>query len=139
MEGTMGNEGINMLAGVMQGRMKNMADKPAALDIGQIGSDMSLITNQFPKPIPQTDYLVCRQLTLGPTDNKLTTTLTDKGDSPLDGDHNSHTAGENYGKHMHTVVIPEKMRSIKPGDRVLVAWVGDDAVVVDIILPATSV
>lgn len=139
MEGTMGNEGINKLAGVMQVRMKNMADKPSVLDIGQIGSDMSLTTNQFPKPIPQTDYLVCRQLTLGATGEKLTTTLTDKAGNPLDGDHNNHTAGENYGKHKHTVIIPEKMRSIKPGDRVLVAWVGDDAVVVDIILPATSV
>ena len=41
--------------------------------------------------------------------------------------------------HQHHVLIPEKMRSIKPGDRVLVAWVGDDAVVVDLVLPATAV
>lgn len=93
MEGTMGNEGINKLAGVMQSRMKRMADKPSALDIGQIGGDMSLTTNQFPKPIPQTDYLVCR---------------------------------------------PMAMRDVKPGERVLVAWVGDDAVVIDSILPATA-
>lgn len=130
MDGTMGNEGINKLAGVMQGRMKNMADKPAALDIGQIGSDMSLTTNQFPKPIPRTDYLVCRQLTLGATGGKLTETKTQ-------GKHEGHLAGD--GSHDHEIKIPEKMRSIKPGDRVLVAWVGDDAVVVDIILPATSV
>lgn len=135
MEGTMGNEGINKLAGVMQGRMKNMADKPSVLDIGQIGGDMSLTTNQFPRPIPQTDYLVCRQLTLGATGNRLTSTLTDKAGNPLDGQHEGHADG----KHKHTVVVPEKMRSIKPGDRVLVAWVGDDAVVVDIILPATDV
>lgn len=171
MEGTMGNEGINKLAGVMQGRMKNLATKPTVLDIGQIGSDMSLTTNQFPKLIPQTDYLVCRQLTLGPTNNILAKTQ-DIG-MPHSGSHIHKTheltgscgctvtgkTGEPTGAapdppvpsvrsaggdsadgmHQHHVLIPEKMRSIKPGDRVLVAWVGDDPCVIDIILPATAV
>ena len=95
MDDTMGNEGINKLAGVFQGRMKSMSDKPQVLDFGTIQRDMSLVTNQFPKPIPRTDFMVCRQLTQG--------------------------------------------IKLKPGDRVLVAWVGDDACVVDIILPATFV
>ena len=43
------------------------------------------------------------------------------------------------GEHQHHVLIPEKMRQIKPGDRVLVAWVGDDACVIDLVLPATEV
>ncbi len=38
------------------------------------------------------------------------------------------------GMHQHHVLIPEKMRWLKPGDRVLVAWVEDEAVVVDIVL-----
>ena len=38
--------------------------------------------------------------------------------------------------HQHHVLIPEKMRRLKPGDRVLVAWVQSEAVVVDIICPA---
>lgn len=118
MDDTMGNEGINKLAGVIQSRMKSMSDKPQMLDFGVIQSDMSLVTNQFPKPIPQTDYMVCRQLTLGATDSELTKTK---------------------GSGTKNVLVPEKMRSIKPGDRVLVAWVGDDACVVDIILPATDV
>ena len=93
MESTMGNEGINKLAAVFQNRMHGMTDKPEVLDFGVIQGDMSLLTNRFPRPIPQTDYMVCRQLTL---------------------------------------------ISVKPGDRVLVAWVGDDACVVDIVLPATE-
>ena len=40
------------------------------------------------------------------------------------------------GAHQHHVLIPEKMRRLKPGDRVLVAWVQSEAVVVDIICPA---
>lgn len=171
MDGTMGNEGINKLAGVMQKRMKNLSDKPAVLDIGQIGSDMSLTTNQFPKPIPQTDYLVCRQLTLGATGNimaktqdigkphsgshqhkaldetdsmggKVTGTVGEEtGPAPDPPKPSQPTAGgdSSDGMHQHHVLIPEKMRSIKPGDRVLVAWVGDDPVVVDIILPGTEV
>ena len=38
-----------------------------------------------------------------------------------------------------TVLVPEKMRSIKAGDRVLVAWIGDDICIIDIILPGTAV
>lgn len=171
MNGTMGNEGINKLAGVMQGRMKKMSDKPSVLDIGVIGADMSLTTNQFPKPIPQTDYIVCRQVTLGPTHNILAKTQ-DIG-NPFSGSHihntidetgscgctvsgtvgeatgaapdpptpSQRTAGGDSadGMHQHHVLIPEKMRSLKPGDRVLVAWVGDDPCIIDIIYPGTEI
>lgn len=51
-----------------------------------------------------------------------------------------HTHGEDKteGAHIHAVLIPESMRTLKPGDKVLVAWVGNDPVVIDIILPATD-
>lgn len=53
------------------------------------------------------------------------------------GDHTHGSAGEHShgsaGSHSHSVTVPEKLRSLKPGDRVLVAWVQSDAVVVDII------
>ena len=74
MEDTMGNEGINRLAGVLQSRMGQMGDRPQVLDFGVIQGDMSLLTNRFPKPIPQKDYMVCRQVTLGPTHNILAKT-----------------------------------------------------------------
>lgn len=169
---TMGNEGINRLAGVLQSRMRTMSETPDVLDIGEIGDDMSLNLNHFQQPIPQTDYLVCRQLTLGPTNNILAKTQ-DMGQPhsgahihetitlscPVHGAGVSGTVGEatsaapdppipsartaggdsSDGAHQHHVLIPEKMRSIKPGDRVLVAWAGDDPVVIDIILPATDV
>ena len=160
MESTMGNEGINKLAAVFQNRMHGMTDKPEVLDFGVIQGDMSLLTNRFPRPIPQTDYMVCRQLTLGPTHNILAKTQ-DIG-MPHSGTHlhlvngpvgvatgpapdppipSERTAGGDGhdGEHQHHVLIPEKMRQIKPGDRVLVAWVGDDACVIDLVLPATEV
>ena len=43
------------------------------------------------------------------------------------------------GIHYHDVYLPDKMRWIKPNDRVLVAWVGVDAVVIDLILNAKVV
>lgn len=160
MEGTMGNEGVNKLAMVMQGRMKSVTEKPVMLDIGQINGDMSLTTNQFPQTVPQSDYLVCRQLTLGKVGDIFAKTQEigqphagshihkvggtvgeETSPAPDPPDPPQKTAGSDGtdGGHQHHVIVPEKMRSIKPGDRVLVAWVGDDACIIDIILPGTAV
>lgn len=144
-------DGVNALARVFDERMKKTADKPLVLDFGVIQADYSLKTNTFSQPIPKDSYLVCRQVTLGPTWDYLTSTIPigkpgDGTHSHKDsGEHDGHTAGdgkhshENEGPHVHTVLIPELMRSIKPGDRVLVAWVGNDAIVIDIIFPATEI
>lgn len=169
------NLGLNKLAHVMQERMNRNQDannSALILDFGVIQDDMSLKTNTFAIPIPQADYHVCRQLTLGPTHNILAKTQ-DIG-MPHSGSHihNTHsltcdhhggnvtgTTGEatsaapdppipsqrtaggdsSDGMHQHHVLIPEKMRQIKPGDRVLVAWVQSEAVVIDIVLPGTAV
>lgn len=133
----MGNEGVNKLASVLQNRMHCMNEKPQVLDFGQIQGDMSLLTNQFPKPIPQGDYMVCRQLTLGSKSSPIDSEPMTQESGNFDGKHDPIHASE--GKHQHILLVPEKMRSIKPGDRVLVAWVGDDACVIDIILPGTAV
>lgn len=55
---------------------------------------------------------------------------------PPDPPKSSAGSGGPEGAHQHHVLIPEKMRRLKPGDRVLVAWVQSEAVVVDIICPA---
>lgn len=156
------NLGLNKLARVMQERMNRNqgAESALVLDFGLIQGDMSLKTNTFAVAIPQTDYHVCRHLTFGPANNILAKTQ-DIG-MPHSGTHlhkvngpvgietgpapdppipSARTAGGDAhdGEHQHHVLIPEKMRQIKPGDRVLVCWVGDDACVVDIVLPATEV
>lgn len=147
-----GNPGISKLAGVMQGQMRKNQEANSALvlDFGQIQADYSLLTNTFPIPIPKSDYLVCRQLTIGPTGGHLTYTI--KPGNSQDGTHSHGSSGEHgghasgdgshqhndEGPHIHDVLIPEKMRKLKPGDRVLVAWVQSDAIVIDIILPASE-
>lgn len=146
-----GSAGISQLARTLQNRICEVSKKPPALDFGTIGADMSLLLSDFPKPIPQGDYLVCRQLTLGAANAHLTNTIVagsagdgthNHGDS---GTHGGHVGGSGShvhtgeGPHIHDVLIPEKMRSIGPGDRVLAVTVGNDVCVVDIILPASAI
>lgn len=114
-----GNTGINSLAKILSERMKAENKTPPMCDFGVIHQDYSLSTNTFPVKIPKTDYSICRSLTIGEQNSELITTQEEKN--------NAHT---------HIVPVPEKMRSILPGDRVLVIWVADTPVVVDIIVSA---
>ncbi len=107
------NAGISSLAAVLRNRMKRESTSPPVLDFGEIQENGSLLADTFPEPIPKGDYSVCRQLTLGMEGEQLAKTDEDPPE--------------------HTVTVPEKMRGLLPGDRVLVAWVQDEAVVIDII------
>lgn len=115
--------GTNALAQVIQSRMNEVveANTQPICDFGSIQSDMSLLTNLYPVAMPYGTYVVCRQLTIG-----------------YEGDEYEETTEEeacpNCGqKHKHKSKLPKKMRKIQPGDRVLVVWVQNDPVVVDII------
>lgn len=110
-----GNKGIAKLANVVDERIKEHTDTPLLLDFGTIGPNYTLTTNTFPKPMPAKDYSVCRQLSLGNIGDTL--------------------CGVTSGG---VAVIPEKMRKLRTGDHVLVAWVQDEPVVIDIIMKASS-
>lgn len=142
-----GNPGLNKLAKTLQKRMKETNESPLVLDFGVIQQDYSLITNTYPMPIPKSDYLVCRDATHNPN-IPLTKTYQDQGQHPhgSSGSHGGHSSGngshshpDTEGTHVHDVVLPETMHWLKPGDRVLVAWVQNDAVVIDVVLPATRI
>jgi len=140
-----GNPGINKLGKVLQQRIRENSKSPLVLDFGVIQGDYSLLTNTYPIPIPKSDYLVCRQLTLGATGTLLTITAKDGAHTHgPSGEHGGHISGTgehshtDEAPHTHAALIPEKMRSIKPGDRVLVAWVQNDAIVIDIVLSASA-
>lgn len=114
------NAGINRLANVMTERMKRESESPLYLDFGEIQANMSLTTNTFPVPIPKGQYSVCRHV-------GGLSFITDKGGH---AGHENQTSTHNNGNHTHTIEPP----TIKPGDRVLVAWVQSEAVVIDIIV-----
>lgn len=111
--------GVNKLAQVMSSRMKDESASPLVLDFGSINGNYSLTTNTFPVEIPKDDYSVCRNIS--------GMSLGISG-----GSHGGHESGN--GTHSHTVGIPK----LRPGDRVLVAWIQNEAVVVDVITPASS-
>lgn len=137
----MGDEGMNRLARVLHERMKGHQDaySDLVIDTGTIRDDMSLLTDSYPIPIPQEDYYVNQLLALNAKDQWL-------ADTASGGSHgHSATATEGSvtvqsgGSHSHSVLVPEKMRWLKPGDRVLVAWVNHDAFVLMRFVPATDI
>lgn len=125
-----GNPGANKLTNVLVGMMQKTNEHPLVLDFGIIGSDYSLTTNTYPVPIPKGDYSVCRAVTYDPS-----VPLTQ---SYNDGEHSQPDAGYG-GAHTHDIKLPEKMYWIRPGDKVLVAWVQDEAVVVDLVYSSSRV
>ena len=121
------NTGATALTNTLHGMIKSMTDKPPVLDFGIINADYSLKINTFGKPIPKNEYSVCRQLLYNPS-VPLTATY-------VDGEHDHYGAVERE-PHQHEVKLPKKMRWLKPGDKVLVAIIQNEFVVVDIVYNA---
>ena len=103
--------GISRLAGVLKKLADGQVPKDLLIDFGVIQADGSLLTNTFTIPIPKRDYQVCGGL-------KARTETTSSADG-----------------HTHTVTT----RALEIGDRVLVAWVQNDAVVIDVLEQAADV
>ena len=110
--------GMQKLAKVLDTRMGEHSDEGFSFDFGVIKEDYSLVSNTFPVPIPKKDYSVCRLLA--------DLTITVSG-----GMHEGHSSG--IGKHSHSIALPE----LKPGDRVLLAWVEGEPVVIDVVVKAS--
>lgn len=72
-----GKESNDELASLLGNAINNSNKSELLIDFGSIQDDMSLRTNTFPDPIPQSDYSVLRQLTLGETGDVLTVTACD--------------------------------------------------------------
>lgn len=141
--------GANSLTRTLHGMIKGISDKPPQLDFGKINDDYSLTTNSFRQPIPKEEYSVCRQLLYNPdvplsedvagTPKQLPKET--KIEIP-DGMH-IHACGNPFcpwdeptGAHWHWVELPKKMRRLQPGDKVLVAWIQNEACVIDIVYSA---
>ena len=115
-EGFDASPGTSKLARVLSQRIKKEGESPLVLDFGEIQMNGSLLTNTFPIPIPAGDFSVCRHV--GGLECHIT-----------GGNHSGHEDHSN-GSHNHDLTLP----AIMPGDRVLVAWVHSEAVVIDVIV-----
>lgn len=113
------NEGYAQLAKVLQDRVASAivdSDANMAIDFGAIQADGSLITNSLPVSIPSGSYLIC---------GNLISARCDGGTSTVQG-------------HSHGVSVNTPQR-IRRGARVLVVWVGNDPIVIDVIHTASEV
>lgn len=105
-----GISGISRLGGVLVERMITQNESGLILDFGSIQANYSLKTNTFPIAIPKSDYTVCR----------LVSGITVQLDS--------------MGGQAQSITLPK----LQPGDRVLVAWIKDEATVIDVIVSANN-
>lgn len=90
------------------------------LELGNITGSLGLQVARFPEVIPKGEYMV--DITLYSPTYRTTIETHTHSDSG-----HSHSGGA------HDHRLPECFRKIKPGDRVLVAWVGTEPVVVAIL------
>lgn len=92
-------------------RLQNM------VELGTIQGDLSLSVSSLRTPIPKGDYMLALTLT---------------GDFLTEDQSPSCSEG---GTCTHNHRLPEnEFRSIRAGDRVLVAWCGNEAVVISIVV-----
>ena len=110
---------MNRLGELLAGQMKrtSAAAVRTTMELGTIGSNLSLTTDSLPYQIPKGDYMVNLMLA-GSSYN-------------TDSDTHAHDGG---GSYTHSHALPGCFRSLKAGDRVLVAWCGNEPVVVAIVV-----
>ena len=132
----MANSGASKLAQVIAERIGSQTARPDALELGTIQGDMSLKLDRFAVPIPRGEYLIAEWTA------KLSFpafSLVGRGEYPVKNDGSpepptqwtQQTRWDWTPKEIDEVKIEVKP-DLKPGDRVLVAWVNDgtDPVVV---------
>lgn len=106
---------MQRLGDTLASRMKktSAAAIPTTIELGTINSNLSLTTDSLPVPIPKGDYMI--NLMLAGSSYRTGSAAT------ADGLSHSHT-------------LPDTFRSLKEGDRVLVAWCGNEPVVMAIVV-----
>ncbi len=127
-------DNLTALGEILNQQMQRVirAGEGRTLDLGTIGDDLSLIVDSLKDAIPKGNYLIALRLTAlsgGSLKAKAGSHVHEGGGhSQYTGSGlHSHTDGE------HSHMLPETMRGICPGDRVVVAWVGGQPIVVDIV------
>jgi len=118
------NSGASKLAQVIAERISSQTARPDALELGTIQSDMSLKIDRFAVPIPQGEYLISEWTA------KLSLPAFSIGGSQaglLDSMNGDVTGNATFNFQPAVIdnVKIEVKPDLKPGDRVLVAWVNN--------------
>lgn len=138
--------GKNMqrLGDTLNSRMRKTAGAavPMNLELGIINDNLSLTTDSLRSPVPKGQYMVNILLTgeYQTSSEEHThdggshthsggahTQETGSGTHTHDGGNHSHSGGA------HSHRLPEEFRALKSGDRVLVAWCGNEPVIIAVV------
>lgn len=135
---------IQKLGNVLSDRMKRTASSavPTTLELGVINANLSLTTDSLKTPIPKGDYMVSLALTHKNyyTYNELNSSA--KAPHHHEGGTHEQFQGTGYHSHddgLHDHRVPSVFRQLEPKDRVLVAWIGNEPVVVDIVVSSNTI
>ena len=136
----MANSGASKLAQVIAERISTQTARPDALELGTIQPDMSLKLDRFAVSIPKGEYLVSEWTaklilpafsllgieTCMEAGGLVTTAASvDSSGSPLPGSVTKGLAQYSFNPTEINKVAIEIKPELKPGDRVLVAWVNN--------------
>lgn len=123
---------IQKLGDTLAGRMKKSAKEaiPTSIELGKILSNLSLVTDSIKTPIPKGDYMINLTLISSTYRTSKETHNHTGGEHPQYMGSGRHT--HNDGEHDHR--LPKDFRELKSGDRVLVAWCGNEPVVIAIVV-----
>ena len=131
----MNSSNIERFGTVMANRMKQTSDAaiPLTIELATVNSNMSITPDSLGAPIPQGEYMINLALTGSKKTGKTI-------HSHNDGTHGEHVGGgsgvhnHNGGEHDHP--LPSPLRNIMPGDRVVIAWCGNEPVIIAIAVPS---
>ncbi len=124
---------MQRLGETLSSRMKKTSSAAVrtTVELGTINSNLSLTTDSLPTPIPKGDYMVNIMLAGGSYRTSSESHSHSGGSHSHSGSDHSHSGGSHShsgGEHSH------ELPSLKAGDRVLVAWCGNEPVVIAVVV-----
>ena len=118
---------------------------PLTLELGIINGDLSLSVDTLSGTISPKDYMIDLQLTHETyyTYNELNSSA--NAPHVHEGEESQHLQAAGNGWHVHNTDglhdhrVPSVFRRLQPGDRVLVAWVGYEPVIIAIVVSGDTI
>lgn len=128
---------MQRLGDTLASRMKktSAAAIPTTMELGTIGSNLSLTVDSLPVAIPKGDYMLNLMLAGDSYHTSSETHSHSGGSHSHSGTDHSHSGGSHThdgGAHSHE--LPDAFGPLKEGDRVLVAWCGNEPVLIAVVV-----
>ena len=125
------SKNMQRFGATLSNRMKKTANGAVTttIELGVVNSNLSITMDSLQAAIPKGDYMVNLML----TGSRSTST---ESHTHSGGEHSQYSGSGSHrhtdGEHSH--VLPSGFRTLLPGDRVLVAWCGNEPVVIAIVV-----